>query len=173
MEKVRNTIAIDNQKYPIEDRLMTFDAPEHCVQVGTGCSPEKLMNTESTTKVIKDTITTIVNVRGSEQQFEVQTYQSIIVDKISLYFKRGRHNRVYLVWMGDLHKKDNDRFADDREAGLRSRFRMEKFFKTKPAADTKSSSRSRDTARYEMNFDTEPIQVPAAQAETDQRGHTV
>lgn len=34
MEKIRNTIAIDNEKYPIEDRLMTFDAPEHYVQVG-------------------------------------------------------------------------------------------------------------------------------------------
>jgi hypothetical protein len=35
MEKIRNIIAIDNGKYPIEDRLMTFDAPEHYVLVGT------------------------------------------------------------------------------------------------------------------------------------------
>jgi len=91
----------------------------------------------------------------------VQTYQSIIVDKISLFFKRGRHNRVYLVWMGDLHKKDNDQFGEDRESGMRSKFRMEKFFKTKPRTETRSSSR--EATRYDMNFDIEPIQVPTAQ----------
>jgi hypothetical protein len=91
----------------------------------------------------------------------VQTYQSIIVDKISLYFKRGRHNRVYLVWMGDLHKKDNEQFAEDRDSGLQSKFRMEKFFKTKPSTRAKSSSR--EATRYEMNFDIEPIQVLPAQ----------
>lgn len=34
MQKLRNKIPLDNKKYQLGDRLMTFDAPDHAVEIG-------------------------------------------------------------------------------------------------------------------------------------------
>lgn len=54
------------------------------------------------------------------QQIHSQTLQSIEVDKMTLYFKRGPGNHVYLLWMGEIHKKGNSNQGAT----------MQRFFKT-------------------------------------------
>lgn len=98
LNKIRNRFPLTNDKYRMADRLMTFDAPDHCVQV------EKVSSGELT-NTIKENVSTIVN------QFDKQTYQSICIDKMILYFKTSYHDRVYFLWPGEIQQKVLDKNA--------------------------------------------------------------
>lgn len=68
LKKIRNNFPISNEKYQLVDRLMTFDAPDHSVQIGSVwvLTLEKVQNSFMT-KAIQESIESIANVNIHSQ----------------------------------------------------------------------------------------------------------